>query len=80
MVNSILYLGETLKGTRTEILAFIVLSILFVLGPLLALSPKLASVRRTGLAEYDQLARRLTEDFHSKWIRGRGDSDPARLG
>ena len=79
MVNSILYLGETLKSMRTEILVFIVLAILFVLGPLLALSPKLSSVRRKGLEEYGQLARSLTEDFHSKWIRGHKGEEEALI-
>lgn len=76
MVNSILYLGDTLKSMRTEILVFIVLAILFVLGPLLAISPKLSSVRRRGLEEYGQVARSLAEGFHSKWIRGhRGEEE-----
>ncbi len=79
MVNSILYLGDTLKSTRTQILGFIVLAILFVLGPLLALSQRLASVRRRGLAEYGQLARTLTEDFDSRWIRGRRGEEEALI-
>ena len=79
MVNSILYLGDTLKSTRAQILGFIVLAILFVLGPLLGLSQRLASVRRRGLAEYGQLAWTLAEDFDSRWIRGRRGEEEALI-
>jgi len=85
--NSIAYFGATLSSTRTPIFAFVVLSVVIVLCPLLLLTPKLVVVRRTGLSRYSQLARSLTGAFDAKWVGGPqsiqegmlGNPDPSSL-
>jgi len=78
--NSIAYFGATLTSTRTPIFAFVVLSVVIVLCPLLLLTPKLVVVRRTGLSRYSQLARSLTRAFDAKWVDGPQSIQEAMLG
>jgi len=84
--NSITYFGMPLAATKGPMVAYVVLSVLLVLGPLFTLSPKLAETRRNGLARYSQLARDLTGAFDSKWAKGNpapesmlGNADPSSI-
>src|SRR5499427_1441155 len=76
--NSITYFGMALAATRDPMVAYVVLSVLLVLGPLTTLSPRLAETRRNGLARYSQVAIRLTGAFDTKWTE-RGDSTPESM-
>ncbi len=66
--NSITCFGLPIKDSMAPMVVFVVISVLVVLGPLTLFSPKLADAKRNGLAQYSQLARRLTASFDSKWL------------
>jgi len=67
--NSIAYFGERFVAARVSIVVFVIIAVLAVLLPLTLLSPKLMEVRRSGLARYSQVARRLTGSFDAKWVQ-----------
>ena len=69
VADRILYRGESLQSFKFQIGGFVVFFIIVVLGPLLMFTPRLARVRRTGLAEYGWLAQRYVKSFDQKWIR-----------
>jgi hypothetical protein len=68
VVNSLVFEGVPITSFKLLIPAFIVLSVLAGLLPLILLAPKLATVRRTGLLEYGRLANSYTVSFDRKWV------------
>lgn len=68
VAGRVLYRGETLQSFRLQIGGFIVFFVVAILGPLLMFTPRMARVRRKGLAEYGFLAQRYVESFDRKWI------------
>ena len=46
-----------------------------ILGPLLMFTPKMASARRKGLADYGLLAQEYVESFQQKWVAGKAGSE-----
>lgn len=66
----ILFQGRTLQSFQYEIVAFAVLQLLLVLGPLFVFAPALLELKRRGRREYGALAVRYTQEFHQKWIGG----------
>ena len=68
--NAIFFGGAKLPQFKLEIIGVVLLSVLFVLGPLLAFVPCLASTKRVGLREYGTLAQRYVLEFDRKWLRG----------
>jgi hypothetical protein len=65
----VLYAGQTLQSFKLQIGGFILFFVVAILAPLLMFTPRLARVRRKGLADYGLLAQRYIEDFDRKWIR-----------
>jgi len=78
--NSITFFGAPIAGTQAPIAVFVVLSILFVLGPLTVFSPRLVETRRSGVARYSQAGRRLTAAFDAKWASGTDSARQSMLG
>ena len=78
--DSIAYFGTPIKETRARMVAFVLISVLVVLGSLTVLSPKLADAKRNGLGQYGQLARRLTASFDSKRLNEIDAKQEAMLG
>jgi hypothetical protein len=78
--DSITYFGTSIKDTRAPLLVFVLISLLVVLGPLTLFSPKLADTKRTALAQYSQLARRLMASFDFKWLNETNAKHEAMLG
>jgi len=72
--DRVLYGGESLLSFKIQIAGFVVFFILVILGPLLMFTPRLARVRRKGLADYGWLAQRYVKSFDQKWI---GNANPA---
>ena len=72
--------GGTMDGLRNSLIAFVVLALALVLGPLLLFMPKLAAIKRRGLYEYGTLATDYTRRFDQKWVRGRPAGDEPLLG
>jgi hypothetical protein len=53
-----------------EIVGFVALFVLLILGPLGVFTPTLLQAKRKGLGEYGVLASRYVQGFEGKWIRG----------
>ena len=70
MANRIFYAGAHLIDFKLDIIGAVVFALLFVLGPLLAFSPQLGKVKRSGLREYGALAQGYVREFDTKWLRG----------
>ncbi|HKT52167.1 MAG TPA: hypothetical protein VJV96_17830 [Candidatus Angelobacter sp.] len=75
IAGRLLYRGESLLSFKFQIGGFIVFFLLVVLGPLLMFAPRMARVRRKGLADYGLFAQRYVEHFDRKWIRGSSPSE-----
>ena len=70
VADRVLYGGESLQSFKYQIGGFIVVFVIGILGPLLMFTPRMARVRRQGLADYGVLAQRYVESFDHKWLRG----------
>jgi len=68
--SKILFQGQTLVSFQYEIVGFVLLQFLLVLGPPCAFVKTLLALKRQGRQEYGVLAARYTAEFHSKWIQG----------
>ena len=69
VADRVLYRGESLQSFKFQIGGFIVFFLFVVLGPLFMFTPRMASVKRKGLADYGLLAQRYIEGFDEKWVR-----------
>lgn len=69
------YGGGTLEGLRNVLIAFLVLSLLLTLGPLLVFVRTLAFTKWRGLQEYATLGSEYTRRFDRKWVRGNPPND-----
>jgi hypothetical protein len=76
----IIYLGATLQTFQYEIVAFVILQLLMVLGPLCTFAPALIALKRGGRLEYGRLGTRYAQEFHEKWIAGSARSDEPLMG
>jgi hypothetical protein len=72
--------GAALTAFRYEIVAFLIIQLVMVQGPLLVFAPTLFALKRRGRREYDALAARYTREFHDKWIRGGAPAGEALMG
>jgi hypothetical protein len=74
------YGGGTFDALKYSLLAFVFIALALTLGPLLVFVPKLASVKRRGLAEYAVLGSQYTRRFETKWIHGQPVHEEPLLG
>lgn len=70
----------TLRSMTPLLIAYIIFVELVTFGPLLVLSPLLASVRLQGLRAYGMLVQQHNEMFHRKWVEGFKAADEEPLG
>ena len=70
MADRIFFTGAKLPEFKLELIGLVFVMVFVVLGPLLAFAPSLAAAKRTGLREYGTLAKRYTDEFDRKWLRG----------
>ena len=75
VADRVLYNGETLVSFKFLIGGFIVFFVVAVLAPLFMFTPRMARVRRKGLADYGLFAQRYVKSFDQKWLRGTLPSD-----
>ena len=75
-----LFHGRTLLSFQYEIVAFVILQLLLVLGPPSVFMPTLLDLKRRGRREYGVLAARYTSEFHEKWIEGAAPAGEPLLG
>jgi hypothetical protein len=70
VASRVLYRGEALQAFQLQIGGFIAFFVVAILGPLVMFTPRLAAVRRRGLATYGQLAQQYVDRFDQRWVRG----------
>jgi hypothetical protein len=80
IANRIFQTGAALPEFKVEIVGTVVLLVFFILGPMLAFTPKLIAVRHRGTEEYGRLGQRYAREFDRKWIRGNRPAGEALLG
>jgi hypothetical protein len=68
IANSLAYENASLASFKILMGAFVALSVVISMCPLLLLTPKMARVRRAGLREYAKLGTQYTEAFDRKWV------------
>jgi hypothetical protein len=80
IASRIFYDGQVLMAFKAEVALFVVVFILFFLGPLAVFSGKLAQVKRKGMREYGVLASRYVQKFDEKWVQGNASRTEELLG
>jgi hypothetical protein len=80
IASRILYEGQMLVAFKAEAAGFVVVFVLFILGPLTVFSGRLAQTKRKGLREYGMLASRYVQGFDDKWIHGGASATEDLLG
>jgi hypothetical protein len=70
IASRVLYEGRSLLSFKMEAAGLVGFFVLFILGPLLMFTPKMARAKRKGSAEYGLLANQYVFGFEEKWIRG----------
>jgi hypothetical protein len=78
--SKILFQGSPLVSFQYEIVGFVILQFLLVLGPPCVFAKTLLGLKRQGRQEYGALAARYTAEFHSKWIQGTAPPGESLLG
>lgn len=78
--RKIFYQGTDFLAFKLQIAAFVVLTELIFLGPLLAFTLKLMQVKIKGLREYGALATKYSRLFDQKWVKGNGAEGEEILG
>jgi hypothetical protein len=68
IATRVLYRGESLLSFKLQTGGFVAFFVFAILGPLLMFTPRMASARRKGLADYGLLAQRYVESFEQKWV------------
>ena len=74
IADRIFFAGETLPQHAIDIALVVALGLLLVLGPLLALTPRLFHAKQHGLLRYGALAERYVREFDAKWLPSRADA------
>jgi hypothetical protein len=74
------YGGGSPDQLKYVLLAFAILAIVIVQGPLFVFTPLLVLARRRGILQYGALADAYVHDFHGKWVMGRKPPDEPLLG
>jgi hypothetical protein len=80
IANRIFYAGAKLFDFKLEIIGWVALLVILILGPMLIFMPKLRAVRRNGILEYSRLGQRYAVDFRRKWSGDRRPSEEPLLG
>mgnify|MGYP001827223725 CR=1 FL=1 len=77
----------TLRGATPIVVAYVLISALFIVGPVFSFTALLIRAKRRGVVEYGDLGDELFREFDEKWLpqSGRaqrellGNSDPSSL-
>jgi hypothetical protein len=69
IANRIFFAGANLMSFKVELIGTVAVMVLAILGPLLAFSPQLRTVRREGLERFGRLGQQYAVDFDDKWLR-----------
>lgn len=80
IAGQILHTGATLMDFKLDLVAATVISLAFVLLPLLAFAPAMAEAKRLAQSAYGSLAMRYAIDFNHKWAGTNARQGPDPLG
>jgi hypothetical protein len=80
LANDIVYDKVPLQNFASSIGAYVVLSLIVMLGPLIVFSGMLLKTKREGLQQYGTLATAYTGSFHRKWIKNQNPAEEPLLG
>jgi hypothetical protein len=80
IASQILFESRSLLSSKMDIAGFVIISVLFILGPLVMFTPHLERTKWKGLAEYGLLTNRYVFGFEEKWIRSGGEETSELLG
>jgi hypothetical protein len=80
MANRILYGGAHLTQFKVDIFGVVLVSLIFVLAPLLVFSPQLERAKRKGRSEYGVFAQDYVRTFDQKWLRGAKPAEESLMG
>jgi len=80
VANVITYQGATLSSEQLPMIAYGVLAILFLLAPLLVVTPVLIKVKRNALREFGALVTKHNQLFERKWLQQEKRSEEVMLG
>ena len=70
IADQVIHQGQDVRGFKTLIIAFVVIFMFAVYGPLLVFAPRLVRAKWEALAVYGVLASGYIEKFQNKWIAG----------
>ena len=70
IASRVLYEGQSLLSFKMQIGTLVGFFVLVILGPLAMFSPQLSRAKRSGLAEYGNLASNYVREFDEKWLHG----------
>jgi len=70
IANRVLFEGADLLSFKLEAVTLVSFFVLFVFGPQLAFTPKMALAKQAALSEYGLLATDYVRGFEEKWVRG----------
>jgi hypothetical protein len=79
IASRVLYGGQTLQF-KVEVVAYLGLFLMVILGPLVMFTPRLRRAEREGRAKYGLLANRYVSSFEEKWFRNDAAEAPELLG
>lgn len=80
LANDILYDRIPLKNFAPAIVAYVIMVLIIVVGPLTVFTGRLLKTKRIGLHQYGTLATEYTGDFHRKWIDNENPEHDPLLG
>ncbi len=76
----IVFEGAQVQSFRVPFAAYLILSVVIFLGPLLVFVAPLVRARLAGLGSYAALVNHYNQAFDTKWAKGRAPEDEALLG
>jgi hypothetical protein len=80
VANAVAYQGEALSSLKFPMIVYGVLATIFLIVPLLAVSPVLLKVKRKALLEYGALVTIHNQLFDQQWIQNRQPAGETLLG
>jgi hypothetical protein len=80
IANRVLFEGANLLSFKLETVTLVSFFVVFVFGPQLVFTPKMALAKQAALSEYGLLATDYVRGFEEKWVRGPGVTRQDLLG
>lgn len=80
IANRIFHQGASLAAFKLEIVVFVALGILFLIGPLMVFTPRILAAQRRGLRDYGIFAAEYMREFDRRWLRSADHDREALLG